>query len=261
MKNLKLLQLNPWREISILMIMLMEVCWVTPWFRSLTNSTHGVSSIHVFIMFFCTVLFAHVLFRLMNSLRLKKSVQRGLMVFFILGAVFIGLKTIVYSQQSLSLGQFINQPLSSFADLRSTIPAEFIVVLTILVAFWRGISIAQDHIGPSSVMDHFGLGIIMYIAFIFINTLATGETPEDFFFLFLFFTLIAMVSSRMTVIKLLRGGNENKFNRFWLAGMVLAASFTIGLSAILGAAAGNHLSWIGTLFISVFGGIMCSYGC
>jgi hypothetical protein len=248
--------INPWREISILMLVLMEASWVTPWFRSLTTSTYMVSSARVFLVILSTVLFAHIMFRLMDHIHLKKSIQRGLMALFIIGAIFASLKVMLYAQQRLSLGQFLSQPLHSFADLKSVIPAEFIVVLTILVAFWRGISLAQDHIGPSSVMDHFWLGIIMYVAFIFINTLATGESPEDYFFLFLFSTLIAMICSRISVIRLLRGGNENIFNRYWLAGILLAASSVVGLSALVSIAVGNHLSWIGSLFLGIFGGVL-----
>jgi hypothetical protein len=255
-KSLPAFRINPWREISILMLILMEVCWVTPWFRSLTAATNAISSLRVFIVVLCTVLFAHILVRIMDYLQLKKNIHRGMMIFFILMAVFIGLKTMLYAGQSTSLAQLFNQPLTSFGDFRSLIPAEFIVILTMLIAFWRGISIAQEHIGPSTIVDHFWLGIVMYVAFIFINTLATGETPGDFFYLFLFGTLIAMVTSRMSVIGMLRGGNENKFNRYWLIGMILATSLTVALSALLGGVIGNHLDWIGGLFLGIFGGTM-----
>jgi hypothetical protein len=256
MKSFSVIRLNPWREISILMMILMEACWVTPWFRSLTAATNAISSLRVFIVILCTVLFAHVIVRTMEYLQLKKTIQRGIMIFFILFAIFIGIKTMLYAGQSTPLAQLLNRPLSSFGDLRSLIPAEFIVILTMLIAFWRGISIAQEHIGPSTIIDHFWLGIVMYVAFIFINTLATGETPGDYFYLFLFSALIAMVASRMSVIGMLRGGNENKFNRYWLVGMILAASLIVTLSALLGGVIGNHFNWIGGLFLGIFGGIM-----
>jgi hypothetical protein len=256
MKSISAVRLNPWREISILMLILMEVSWVTPWFRSLTSATYAVSSLRVFIVILCTTLLAHIIIRSMNYARIKKSIQQGLMISFILIAIFAGIKILLYAQQPISVGQLLNRPLNSFSDLSSLVPAEFIVIVTILVAVWRGISIAQEHIGPSSVMDHFWLGIVMYVVFIFINTLATGETPADFFYLFLFSALVGMVAARISVIGRLRGGNNNKLNRSWLVGMLLAALLVVVLSALVGGVIGNHFSWLGSLFLGLFGAIM-----
>ncbi len=249
-------RLKPWREISILMLIIMEVCWVTPWFRSLTSATYAISPQRVFTVILITVLIAHIFIRSMNMARIKKRVQQVSMVIFILVAIFACLKILLYGGQSTSVGQLLNRPLNSFGDLRDVIPAEFIVIITILVAVWRGVSIAQEHLGPSSVLNHFWLGIIMYVIFIFVNTLATGESPAEFFYLFLFCALVGMVAARMSVIGLLRGGNESKIDRSWLTGMVLAAAGLVSVSALLGGLMGNHLPWIGSLFLGIFGGIM-----
>jgi hypothetical protein len=256
MKIFSNLHLNPWREIAILMIILMEVCWVTPWFRSMTLETYAVSPIRVFTILACMVLFSHVLVRTMDSLHLKKSIRQGLMVFFIVIGIFVGIKTLLYSHESMSLSQLLTRPLRSFGDVKSLIPVEFIVVITVLVGFWRGLSIAQEHIGPSSVMDHFWIGIVMYLAFIFFNTMVTGETPVNFFFLFLFSALIAMVAARLTVVGMLRGGRENRFNRFWFLGILLVASFVVGVAALLGSQLGDKFAWIGMLLFGLFGSIL-----
>jgi hypothetical protein len=256
MNALRRLKLNPWREISILMLILMEVCWVTPWFRSLTAATYAVDPLRVFIVIAVIVMIAHLLVRFMDYLHLKKGVRRTSMVIFILIAIFVGIKTMLYPRQNMALLDLLNRPLASFADLRNLIPAEFIVIVTVLVAAWRGLSIAQSHIGPSSVMNHFWVGIIMYVLFIFFNTLITGESPAEFFYLFLFTSLIAMCTARMTVIGMLRGGRLNQINRFWLLGMLLAASLVVGISALLGGFAGNQFSWIGSFILGIFGGTL-----
>lgn len=255
MSTLRSVRLNPWRETSILMLILMEVSWVTPWFRSLTPETYAVSSFRVLSIIAGMVLFAHLFVRLMDYLRLKKSIRRGLIALFILIAVFIGIKTMLYAHQPVPLSELLSRPLKSFSDLKSVIPVEFIVILTVLIAFWRGISIAQEHIGPSSVMDHFWVGIFMYVLFIFLNTLVTGETPAEFFYLFLFASLVAMVASRMAVIGMLRGGGQKKFNRYWLIAMILAASLVVGLAALLGGALGSQFTWIGAFLLGIFGAI------
>ncbi len=250
------IRLNPWREIAILMIVLMEVSWVTPWFRAMTPETYAVSSLRVFIILVGIVLFAHLLVRVMDFLHLKKSIRQGAMIIFMLIGILVGIKTLLYVHEPMSLSELFNRPLRSFADLKIIIPVEFIVIITVFIGFWRGLSIAQEHLGPSSVMDHFWIGIVMYVAFIFVNTLVTGETPGDFFYLFLFSSLVAMCAARMTVVGMLRGGTENKFNRFWLFGIILAALFVVGLSSLLGSVMGDQFGWIGGLFLGVFGSVL-----
>lgn len=256
MKSVSLARLNPWREIAILMIILMEVCWVTPWFRAMTTETYAVSPLRVFIILTCIVMFSHVLVRIMDYLHLKKSIRQGVMVFFLLLGIFVGIKTMLYPHEAMSLSELLTRPLRNFADLKSLIPVEFIVMITVLVGFWRGLSIAQEHIGPSSVMDHFWIGIVMYLAFIFFNTMVTGETPGDFFFLFLFASLIAMCAARLTVVGMLHGGRENRFNRFWFIGIILTASIIVGVSAFFGGVVGDKFAWIGVILFSIFGTIL-----
>lgn len=256
MKPFSTIRLNPWREMAILMIILMEVSWVTPWFRSMTAETYAVSPLRVFIILACIILFAHLLVRTMDYLRLKKSIRQGLIVIFIFIGILVGIKTMLYAQEPMSISELINRPLRSFADLKSLIPAEFIVIIAVLIGVWRGLSIAQEHIGPSSVMDHFWIGIVMYVVFIFFNTIVTGETPGDFFYLFLFSSLVAMCAARITVIGMLRGGRENKFNRFWFVGIIVAAIFVVSLSSILGSFIGDQFAWIGVLFMGLFGSLL-----
>lgn len=256
MKPFSPIRLNPWRELAILMIILMEVSWVTPWFRSMTVETRAANPFRVFIILICIIMFGHILVRSMDYLRLKKSFQQGLLVVFIILGIFIGIKTMVYTNQPLLLSELFSRPLRSFADLKSLIPVEFIVIIAVLIGFWRGISIAQDHIGPSSVMDHFWIGIVMYVLFIFFNTIMTGETPGDFFYLFLFSSLIAMCAARMTVVGMVRGGRQNKFNRFWFLGIILTALFLVGLTSILGGMIGDLFKWIAVLILGILGLIM-----
>ena len=256
MKLSSSLRLNPWREIAILMIILMEVCWVTPWFRSMTPETYAASSLRVFIILTGIVLSAHILVRTMDYLYLKKSIRQGIMIVFIIIGILVGIKTMLYAHEPMSLSELFTRPLRSFADLKSIIPVEFIVIITVLIGFWRGLSIAQEHLGPSSVMDHFWIGIVMYVIFIFVNTIVTGETPGDFFYLFLFSSLVAMCAARMTVVGMLRGGKENKFNRFWFLGIILAALLVVGLSSLLGGVIGDKLAWIGVLILGIFGSLL-----
>jgi hypothetical protein len=136
------------------------------------------------------------------------------------------------------------------------IPVEFIVIITVMIGFWRGISLAQEHIGPSSVMDHFWLGIFMFVVFDFLITFVTGENPGQFFYLFLFSSLVGVSTARMTVVGMVRGGKENKFNRSWFLGIILAALMVVGLSSLFGGLIADKFAWIGNLLYGLFGSII-----
>lgn len=247
---------NPWREMAILMIILMEVSWITPWFKSLAPETYAVDAPRVLIILACIVVFSHLVVRIMDYLHLNKSISQVLMVFFLIIGSFVGIKTMLYPHESLSLSELISHPIRNFADLRSLIPAEFIVIIVVLIGFWRGVSLAQEHIGPSSVKDHFLVGIVMYVVFVFINTIMTGEKSVDFFFLFLFASLVGICAARMTMVGMVRGGKENRFDRSWLLGILLAAFLVVGLSYILGNVIAEQFTWIGILFLTIFGALV-----
>jgi hypothetical protein len=249
------IHLNPWREIAILMIILMEVSWITPWFRSLTPETYAVSAIRVLVMLAVVILFSHILIRFIDYLRLKKIVRQALMVIFLIIGCYVGIKTMLYAYESVSLTELLSRPLRSFSDIRYLIPVEFIIIVTVLIGFWRGVTLAQEHIGPSVVTSHFWIGIAMLIIFVLFNTIVTGEKPGDFFFLFLFSSLVGISAARMSVIGMIRGGKEVGFERYWFLGILLAAFSVAGISLVLGILVGGQFLGIGTIVLGLIGSI------
>lgn len=256
MKHTTIFTLDPWRELALLMMILMEVSWVTPWFRSLTPETYAASSWRVFTVISGFVFFSHVLVRLMDHLRLKRNIRQGLMIIFLTVGIFVGIKTLLYSYESVPISELINRPVRSLTDLKTIIPVEFLVAITIVFSFWRGLTLAQDHVGPSAVMEHFWLGIVMYVLFVLLNTIVTGESPADFFYLFLFASLIAMSSARLTIVGIFRGGRVNKPSVFWVTGIFLAAMVVTGLSFLIGETFGDQFSIIGSLILAIIGSVL-----
>ena len=253
MNPLSPIRLNSWREIAIFMVILMEVSWITPWFKSLTPETYAVNSLRVYAILAMIVLFSHILVRIMEYLHLKKSIRQGLMITLLIIGSYIGIKTLLYAHESIALSEIASRPIRSFADLKFIIPVEFIVIITVLIGFWRGVSLAQEHIGPSYVMVHFWTGIIMFVVFIFIISIATGENAGEFFYIFLSSSLIGLCAARMTVVGMVRGGKENRFNRAWFLGIILAALIVVGLSSIIGELIADKFTWIGVIFTGLFG--------
>lgn len=249
-------RLNPWRETAILMVILMEVCWITPWFRSLTPETYAVSSSRILIYLFSVALFSHLLVRLMDYLRLKRSIRQGLMITFLIIGSFIGIRILLYAHETVSLSELLSRPIRNISDIKNLFPAEFFVIITIMIGFWRGVSLAQQSIGPSLVKAHFWLGIIMFVVFIFLITLATSENPGEYFYLFLFASLVGVSTARISVIGMVRGGNENKFNFLWFIGILLSSFIVVGLSLLFGELLADKFGWIGGLLAGLFGSLL-----
>lgn len=228
--NLRIPQIRYWRELAILALMVMELSWIVPWYRSLTPATYSLSIWRVFLVLFAFMLSAHIATRIMNYLDLKINIRRGVTFGLIVLCSYIGLKLLLFEAESLPLSELLNRPFRAFSDLRGLIPDEFLVILVVLFVFWRGISLATKFVDPMSVRGNFYLGLGMYTAYIFINTLVTGETPGAMLYMFFVAALIALGSARIYTITQLRGGTENPFDLRWFLGIFITTLLIVGLA-------------------------------
>jgi len=253
MKTFEPVRLNPWREIAILMLIVMEVSWITPWFRSLTPETFALNSGRVLIVLSIIVIVSHLLVRFLDYLHIKKSIRQGVIVIFLIISSIIGIKALIYTHNPISFSELVSRPIHSFVDIKQLIPVEFVVIVAVLIGVWRGVSLAQQPIGPSVIKSQFWVGIIMFIAFVFLITFVTGENPGEFFYLFLLASLVGVSVARISVVGMVRGGVENKFNRSWFFGILLVALAVVGFSSFFGNVLADKFDWIGGLFSGFFG--------
>lgn len=252
-------QIRYWRELSILAIMLMELSWIAPWYRSLTPETYAVSILRVFIVLWSFILLSHVTTRALNFLNIKINIRRGVILGLLVLCVLLGLKLLLYETESLSFGELLNRPFRSFNDVRGLIPDEFLVTIMVMVVFWRGISLATKYIDPISVRRNFFIGVGMFTAFIFVNTLVTGETPGFMLYLFFIAALIALGSARIFAITQLRGGVTNPFNLRWFSGIFFTSLAIVGLAGLITWFLSGRTSIvesISSIFLGIFALIM-----
>ena len=246
-------EIRPWRELTLLMLVGMEISWVVPWFRSLTPGTNAVPPMKGAVILAGIMLFSLSMVRGMDTLRLRSSLRQWVTLGLLLVGVFVGLKTLLYSDEPIRLGEMLSRPLRNMADVRVLIPEEFVIMLAVLIGWWRGISLAQERIGPTVVREHFVVGIILFVLFGFINTLATGENPGYFVFSFLFFSTLAMSFARFSVLGQLRGGRLTEFDRRWFIGVLLASSATVGMALLFSDLISRFLHWIAYLVMGIMG--------
>jgi hypothetical protein len=248
------LRWRPWRELAVFSLMGMELSWMVPWYRSLTPATYAASPWRAFLALGGMFLGVHLVVRLMNFVHLRFDLRRLTLVILFAIALLVGMKTLLYASEPVSLGELIGRPLQALSDWTSLIPDEFVVALVCLAACWRGLSLAQEFIEPLTVRQNFRFGVIMFLAYVFLNTLVTGETPGPLMYLFLVCGLTAMGAARIWSISSLRGGAGSPFDRRWFFGMVGATLAVVGLAALAARLVGSGVIFqqIGAAILGVF---------
>lgn len=195
----------------------------------------------------------------MNFLDLKIRIRRGVILGLIVLCVFLALKLLLYETESIQIGELLNRPFRAFNDVRGLIPDEFLVIVIVLIVFWRGLSLATKYIDPRSVRRNFYLGLGMFTAFIFINTLVTGESPGFMLYLFFISALLALGSARIFTITQLRGGVSNPFDLRWFLGIFVSTLVIVGLAGLIAwffSERSYIVGGIGTMILGVFAVIM-----
>ena len=240
-------KLRPWRELGVIGTMLMGLSWGVPWFRSLTQATNELSTTYAFFVFGSMMLAAYWFVRLLNVLGVRTDIRRMALLIVLFISIFIGLKTLLFADETVTLADLTDRQLESFGDAFALIPDEFIITIAVLLVWRRGTQLANEKVGPRLIRSAFGVGIAMYFAFIFLNTLVTGETFGNMPLLFIFAALMAMGASRVSVISTLRGGRDSPFDKRWMAGLLFSVTGVVGVAAWLGNEVSGGEGLLGTL--------------
>jgi hypothetical protein len=257
--DFKLINIRYWRELSIVALMVMELSWIVPWYRALTPQTYAVSPLRVFLVLWMILLVAHLSTRAMNYLDLKITFRRWVTLALLLISTVIGLRFLLIQSQSLPVSELLNRSFENISDVRELIPNEFLVILIVILVYWRGLSLATKYIDPTTVKRNFFLGIGMFAAFIFINTLVTGEEPGILLYVFFVSGLIALGSARIYSITHLRGGIKNPFDLRWFLGILVTTVIIVGLSGFIAwffSGRNSIIGGLGSIILSIFALIM-----
>jgi len=222
---------RPWRELSLIATVLMELSWVTLWYRVLVQPGQDVAYLRVYLVLVGMLLLVYFVNRITGYLGIRLLARRIILLLVIGLNLLVGLKLLLYSQETISIVEVLNRPLDTFGDMARLIPSEFIVMVFVLLVSWRGLYYLDYQIGSYNAIAGFRLGVLMIFLYgLFISL--TRESPATAFFLFLFFSLLAMSSARISGISQLRGGHSVQFNRQWMIGIVGIILVMIGIASI-----------------------------
>jgi hypothetical protein len=230
---------RPWRLVTIVATMIMELSWLTLWYVLLFQSKADISYWKAFVVLGVMYFSSYLLTLWMDSVHIKLLVRRIVLVVMILVFLLIGLKTLLYAKQTVGLIDLLNMPVRTFREMYNLLPPEFVLMLLVLWVAWRGVSRVGKLVSSEEVMGEFKIGLLMFLGYGLFSSLARWTSGVEIY-LFLFAGLFAMSSARISVISYLRGGQRIPFDKRWVAGMTLIILTMVGISAFLMHIAGGE---------------------
>jgi hypothetical protein len=217
-----------WNELGLISLVVMELMWLLPWFRSITptiQSKQPASSLLAFLIFFLIVTFSN---RVLRMTALRTAVHRFILIGFLLLGIYSLLSILVYPDMGLSLGEIVEQTLVSLENIMERIPEGFIVILMCIYLWWRGLAISSmGTLEIRATERKFRLGILTLAAF---GIIFRGEQINYLISaLPIYFAsgLLAVTFSRTSSLGRGITAYRLPYTGRWFLGMTIITGFTI----------------------------------
>lgn len=225
---------RPWRELSAIAMMLMELSWIVAWFQFLAAPelflTLGESSLFLGLW----IAIAYSLARGMHFLHLHENARRVIMLTVFLVGVLVLLKIFFYADSLIKAGTILVSINDAFKNAEQLLPVEIIVISFAGYLWTRGMSLASVWIDARHAVHRFRLGAVMLLALGICSALRRVEGLTIGIVLYLFSSLLAIGAARASTIELLRGGRAQLFDIGWLLSMTVASTGVAVLAWFLG---------------------------
>ncbi len=212
-----------WAQISALMLIIVELCWVVPWYRTVIRIS-TVAPLFDTVLAFGLVMAAAYAFSLaMERMRLIRSVQ-------MVGLVFVFAVSV-----TAALAYLLRNPvLRSIDGLLRLDPGAVLVLFAVLWLWWRGFSLSLEAIRPMIAWRRFELGLLLFMAHIFIVNRLGEQGPGVGWYIFFFVAgFSAVIFARVSYIGLAKGVAKNPFDRRWLLSTTGILGSAVLIAAVL----------------------------
>jgi hypothetical protein len=200
-----------WTRVTFVLLVVVELCWVVPWYRSVIQIAYVASPIRTSLVLGGVMLAAYLIAQALESLRLIKGLQFGILVFLLLISLLVSIRIL------------LNSKIISVVDgLVRLDPGAVLVVFTVLWIWWRGLTLGRDAIKPIVAWRRFELGLLFFMARILILARMQGSSFQaaselGLFIFFMFVGLLSVVFARISYIGVSQGVLKNPFDRRWFA--------------------------------------------
>ncbi len=225
------LPLRWWPQVTALLLVIVELSWIVPWYRMVIQISYMAPVWEVFLVLGGVMLAGYLPAYVMEAVRLLRGIQLGGL------AVMLGLSLVVAEQ--LLLHNPLGKVMSGLFNLD---PGSVVLVLFVCWLWWRGVSLARAAIRPMTAWRRFELGLLLFMAFIFIANHLRRQSPSSgfqepglgWYVFFLFTGFLSVIFARVSYVGLAKGVRKNPFDRRWLASTTGILAACIAVAAMLG---------------------------
>jgi hypothetical protein len=218
-------------ELGVAGALLMEVAWVTPWFRYFNQRARVLGQSSVLAAFLMSALLAMTADRVLKGRNASGSV-RALVLLALLSVEVTVLMLVFHPDYpGLSWQAFVARALASLWTVLDVIPAELVIILSALYIFRRGIHASiHEVLAPEKLHFRFRLGILILAAFGLVFRAAEGQLMLEVLPVFFGTGLLALVVSRVDRAPPHAGSEQDPMRMAWVGAMFLIILITLGLS-------------------------------
>lgn len=251
--------LRPWRELTLLALMGMDMCWIATWYVDFTHIGQPIPFLRAYVVLGVMLLIAHYLGRLLNDLNIKTALRRGIFALVILVNLWVGLQLLLYYPAVLSPVDTIHRNFQAFAEL-NIIPAEFWVMLAILLITSRGVRLARQTLGIDRVIASFQLGVLMFFAYAAFLPLLPVKTVLGIVMAFLLLGLIGMSTGRIYEAGRARGARLVRVNLSWLLSILVISLIVVAFGIVPAMLLPENVSYsVASYFVMAMGIIVALF--
>ncbi|MBN1147535.1 MAG: DUF4129 domain-containing protein [Anaerolineales bacterium] len=213
-----------WQHVTALCLVVVELCWVLPWYRTLIGREAALFLSPAPLVLGGIMLVSYAVAYWIEIMLLLRNVQLGVLAFV--------LAVVLVLAERLLMSASLVDALKNLLELE---PGPGLLIVFVLWMWWRGISLARQTIHPHNAWRRFELGLALYMLHIFVVYRMQQAAPGLGWSMFFLFTgFLSVLFARISYIGLGRGGNGNPFNRRWLAGVSTIIAITVTAATILG---------------------------
>lgn len=240
--DIECVRLRPWREISAVSLLLMDLSWLVAWQDSLFRSEGQANQGELFLLYGAIVLSSYWVSKLMSWLSLNDRSRRVVLAVLLLGSYVLLLSRVFHTDRNRSLSAMLSGLLATFQEPASLLPPELALLILTGVLVVRSASLATDWIGVSIIRRRFRFGTSLLLVLGILTAFVPEARITGAVFVFLLLSFTALGTARLSTSTIQRGGLRQAFRLKRLLIVTGSAVLIAGLVYSLGALATENLA-------------------